>query len=82
MHISNTGPFQDFIKTVVLLIIPELRHGVLYTSAQICVEVWDHLDKGEHILAGRAISFLEATGQLPLVADQKTSTNLNRYQLR
>lgn len=87
MSISNTpstsaDPFMDFIKSAALLFIPEARPGVLYTTEQICVAVWDSLDNGEHIHAGRALSYLVETGQLPLVADGKTSSNWNLYRLR
>lgn len=84
MDTTNTpsDAFRDFIKEAALLTIPELRPDEIYTAEQICVATWDQLDKSEHIRAGLAISSLAATGQLPLVAYQKTPTNLSRYTLR
>jgi hypothetical protein len=84
MEISNTPaiPFGELIKIAVLLIIPDLHPGELYTTAQLCVAIWDYLDKGEHLRAGRVISFLVATGELPLVPDSPTPSNWNRYRLR
>lgn len=78
--VSSADPFEDLVKNAALLIIPDLQHGELYTTAQLCVAVWDFLDKSEHLRAGRVVSFLEATGQLPLRAGQKTSSNWKRYR--
>ena len=83
MYVSKTSvdPFVELIKSAVLLIIPDLHQGNLYLTSQLSVAVWDDLDKGEHIRAGRVISFLVATGELSLIPDLHTSTNWNRYRL-
>lgn len=71
--------YLDFIKKVVLTVIPDLDRNEVYRSEDLCKPIWDTTDPDEHKEIGSVISHLVATGQLPLRRIRNATDNAAQY---
>lgn len=71
--------YVDFIKKVVLTVIPNLDLNEVYRSEDFCIPIWDITVPDEHKDIGFVISYLEATGQLPLRRIRNAADNAAQY---
>lgn len=63
--------------------LPRIYPGIAYTIKKILgKDIWDELDTGERIEAGKCIALAVARGDLPLCFAGKTSSNHSLYKLK
>ena len=73
--------YLSFIKEVALASIPDLDPDKIHETEDICKPIWDSTDPDEHKDIGTAISYFEATRQLPLLRLENAPDNAAQYRV-
>ena len=77
---SVSKDFYECFRQMVVASLPQINPGNAYTLKKILGnEIWNELDNGERIEAGKCIALAVARGDLPLCFAGKTSSNHSLY---
>lgn len=80
---SVSKKVYECFKQMIVASLPQINPGNAYTLKKILGnEIWNELDNGERIEAGKCIALAVARGDLPLCFAGKTSSNHSLYKLK